>query len=78
VVSRAERNGERLGGADDARRVMNDVDGPDLAEWFYEELMSSEVIDTNAVAYALDGAIQKLRVKTPSPKRWAQFIHMGA
>jgi hypothetical protein len=57
---------------------MNDVDGPDLAEWFYEELMSSEIIDTNTVAYALDDAIQKLRAKTPSPKRWAQFIHMGA
>jgi hypothetical protein len=57
---------------------MNDVDGPDLAQWFYEELMSNEVIDTKAVAYALDGAIQKLRAKTPSPKRWAQFIHMGA
>jgi hypothetical protein len=57
---------------------MNDVDGPDLAQWFYEELMSNKVIDTKAVAYALDGAIQKLRAKTPSPKRWAQFIHMGA
>jgi hypothetical protein len=57
---------------------MNDSDGPDMAEWFYEELMSSKFIDTSTVAYALDAAVQKLRAKEPSPKRWAQFIHMGA
>jgi hypothetical protein len=57
---------------------MNDSDGPDMAEWFYEELMSSKFIDTSTVAYALDAAVQKLRAKEPSPKRWAQFVHMGA
>jgi hypothetical protein len=49
-----------------------------MAEWFYEELLSSETIDADAVAYALDGAVQKLRAKQPAPQRWAQFIHMGA
>jgi hypothetical protein len=58
--------------------VMNDDDGPDLAKWFYEELMSSEKIDADAVAYALDEAVRKLRGKEPSPSRWAQFIHMSA
>jgi hypothetical protein len=57
---------------------MNDDDGPDLAEWFYDELMSNETVDSDAVAYALDGAVQKLRAKESSPKRWAQFVHMGA
>jgi hypothetical protein len=57
---------------------MGDADGPDLAEWFYEELMSNETVDADAVAYALDGAVQKLRAKAPAPQRWAPFIHMGA
>jgi hypothetical protein len=48
---------------------MNDADGPDMAEWFYEKLMSSKCIDTSTVAYALDAAVQKLRAKDPSPKR---------
>jgi CHAT domain-containing protein len=59
-------------------RSMNDADGPLLAEWFYEELMSNKIIDADTVAYALDGAVQQLRAKEPSPKRWAQFIHLGA
>jgi hypothetical protein len=57
---------------------MGDADGPDLAQWFYEELMSNETIDVDTIAYALDGAIQKLRAKAPAPQRWAPFIHMGA
>jgi hypothetical protein len=57
---------------------MGDADGPDLAQWFYEELMSNETIDADAVAYALDGAVQKLREKAPAPRRWAPFIHLGA
>jgi CHAT domain-containing protein len=60
------------------RRAMGDEDGPLLAEWFYEELMSNETIHADDIAYALDGAVQKLREKEPSPKRWAQFIHLGA
>jgi hypothetical protein len=57
---------------------MSDEDGPAMAEWFYEDLMSNETVDADAVAYALDSAVQKLRKKEPSPKRWAQFVHLGA
>jgi hypothetical protein len=58
---------------------MGDVDGPDMAQWFYEDLLSNEVIDADAVAYALDAAVQKLRAKIPrAPTRWAPYIHMGA
>jgi CHAT domain-containing protein len=53
---------------------MSDEDGPAMAEWFYEELMSNETVDADA----LDSAVQKLREKEPSPKRWAQFVHLGA
>jgi hypothetical protein len=49
-----------------------------MAEWVYEELLSSETIDADAVAYALDGAVQKLRAMAPAPQRWAQFVHVGA
>jgi hypothetical protein len=58
---------------------MSDVDGPDMAKWFYEELLSNETIDADAIAYALDVAAGKLREKIPlMPKRWAPYIHMGA
>jgi hypothetical protein len=36
-----------------------------MAQWFYEELLSNETIDADAVAYALDHAVQKLREKMP-------------
>jgi hypothetical protein len=62
---------------------MGDADGPDLAQWFYEDLFSNEVIDADAVAYALDVAVEKLKVKIPRGAarwalRWAPYIHMGA
>jgi hypothetical protein len=58
---------------------MGDADGPDMAQWFYEDLFSNEVIDADAVAYALGAAVEKLRAKVPRvPKRWAPYIHMGA
>jgi hypothetical protein len=58
---------------------MSDIDGPDMAQWFYEEVLSSETISADSIAYALDHAVQKLREKVPSmPKRWAPYIHMGA
>jgi hypothetical protein len=64
---------------------MGDADGPDLAQWFYEDLFLNEVIDADAVAYALDAAVEKLKVKI-RPRiraaqwvlRWAPYIHMGA
>jgi hypothetical protein len=58
---------------------MADDDGPAMAQWFYEDLLSHEVIDADAVAYALDAAVEKLRAKIPlKPTRWAPYIHMGA
>jgi hypothetical protein len=62
---------------------MGDADGPDLAQWFYEDLLSNEVIDADAVAYALDAAVEKLRATIPRGAarwalRWAPYIHMGA
>jgi hypothetical protein len=58
---------------------MADEDGPDMAEWFYGDLFSREVLDADAVARALDAAVGKLRRKHPLlPQRWAVYIHMGA
>jgi hypothetical protein len=59
-------------------RAMADDDGPKVAQWFYKELLSKEVIDTDSVAYALDVAVSKLRATGVAPYRWAPFIHMGA
>jgi hypothetical protein len=57
---------------------MGDEDGPDMARWFYEDVMAHKVIDADTIAYALDAAVLKLRQKRPLPKWWAPFIHMGA
>jgi CHAT domain-containing protein len=59
-------------------RAIADADGPKVAKWFYEELLSKEVVDADSVAYALDAAVGKLRDSGVSPDRWAPFIHMGA
>jgi hypothetical protein len=59
-------------------RAISDVDGPKVAEWFYEELLAREVVDGDSVAYALDSAVGKLRASGVTPERWAPFIHMGA
>jgi hypothetical protein len=59
-------------------RAIADDDGPMVAEWFYEELLSKDVLDADSVAYALDVAVGKLRATDVAPYRWAPFIHMGA
>jgi hypothetical protein len=59
-------------------RAICDVDGPKVAKWFYEELLTREVVDGDSVAFALDFAVDKLRASGVTPERWAPFIHMGA
>ena len=58
---------------------MEDIDGPMVAQVFYEELFSgdSEYLNPDDVAYALDTAVQKLREIHPEPSRWAPYIHLG-
>jgi hypothetical protein len=59
-------------------RAISDVDGPKVANWFYEELLAKEAVDADSVAHALDSAVGKLRDSGVSSERWAPFIHMGA
>lgn len=65
---------------------MNDSLGTDIAKTFYEHLYSDihKPLDPNLIAYALDEALQKIRVKAntdgtyPLPSTWAPFIHIGS
>jgi hypothetical protein len=57
---------------------MNDSDGPRVAEMFYKRLFADEIIDLDAIPYALDYAIEDLRKSGVPPERWATFIHIGA
>lgn len=59
---------------------MDDVDGPEVAAMVYQELLKdgSDTLNGDAVPYALDRAVQKLRAKGLSPSRWAPYVHMGA
>jgi CHAT domain-containing protein len=59
-------------------RTIWDDDGPAVARVFYEALLAEEVLDADAIAYALDAAVSKLRQDGVSPARWASFIHVGA
>jgi hypothetical protein len=60
-----------------ACRMMNDDDGPAIAREFYEALFARETLDLDDIAYALDGAVAKLREDGAPASRWAAFIHIG-
>jgi hypothetical protein len=57
---------------------MDDVDGPRMAQWFYEALLEKETIELDDIPYALDSAVQKLRQNGALPRRWATYMHWGA
>ncbi|KAI0344929.1 hypothetical protein BDW22DRAFT_979978 [Trametopsis cervina] len=59
---------------------MTDADGPLIAQWFYEELLTKEILELDDIPYALDMAVRKLRDCRPgiSPARWAPYVHIGA
>jgi hypothetical protein len=57
---------------------MNDHDGPDIAQAFYEKLFEGQTIDVDAIPRALDAAVKQLRDVGVPPERWATFMHVGA
>ena len=58
---------------------MRDSEGPQLAQWFYEELFKNKSIGLDDIPYALDAAVQKLREKDHiPPHHWATYMHWGA
>ncbi|EIN08893.1 hypothetical protein PUNSTDRAFT_134067 [Punctularia strigosozonata HHB-11173 SS5] len=58
---------------------MEDVDGPMIAQSVYQDIFCGDTdhINPDDVAYALDKAVQKLRLAHPEPSRWAPYIHLG-
>jgi CHAT domain-containing protein len=63
--------------------AMADIDGPDLARYFYESLFSSGRLDAERfnerTAEALRDAVKKLRRKRGiTLERWVNFVHYGA
>jgi hypothetical protein len=68
---------------DKCTREMRDEDGPTIADAFYEELFRRAdgkralEPDVTKSAKALHGAVQKLRSRNVSFRRWVAFIHMG-
>ena len=59
---------------------MDDVDGPIVATTVYEELYRprADMLDPDAIPYALDLAVRKLRAKGLVASRWAPYVHLGA
>jgi hypothetical protein len=62
----------------DLFRTMSDVDGPMIADSFYEAVLKEEMFDLNVVPYALDDAVKSLRDRKVEARRWSVFVHMGA
>jgi hypothetical protein len=64
---------------DNPDRSMQDIDGPRISESLYKEVFkgNSEYIDPDDIAYALDGAVRRLRQEVRDPMRWAPYIHLG-
>lgn len=60
-------------------RSMGDVDGPVVAGRVYEALFrgKSELLDPDAVPYALDEVTQAMRSHGLHATRWATYVHMG-
>ena len=62
---------------------MADIDGPTIADSFYEELFRDSdgrpalEPDTTKSAQALHVAVKKLRSQNVSFGRWIPFIHIG-
>ncbi|KAH8096760.1 CHAT domain-containing protein [Cristinia sonorae] len=56
---------------------MADIDGPEVAEVVYKELLRNNVLDPDAIPYALDNAVHNLRLRGVSAARWACYIHSG-
>ncbi|PPQ95851.1 hypothetical protein CVT26_015981 [Gymnopilus dilepis] len=59
--------------------TMNDSDGPQVAKIVYEELFKKTGVEVSpdAIAYALDIAVQKLQESGIHASRWATYIHVG-
>jgi hypothetical protein len=57
---------------------MRDEDGPVVSKAFYEKLFEADTITADAIPYALDHAVRKLRESGAPVERWATFIHVGA
>ena len=60
-------------------RSMHDTDGPFVIKEFYETMFREESVCLNLddVPYALDTAVQKLRIRGVHPARWSPYIHIG-
>lgn len=60
---------------------MSDVDGTDIAEMVYTQLIATgeggPPMEPESVAYALDEATRAMRAKRLPPERWVPFIHLG-
>jgi hypothetical protein len=57
--------------------MMNDEDGPNVAQSFYKSLFAREELDLDGIAYALDEAVTSLRRKGVPASWWSLFIHIG-
>ena len=59
-------------------RAIDDSVSPLVARKVYERLLEDDLLDAEAIPYALDAAVRELRRQKYSPNHWAPFIHVGA
>jgi hypothetical protein len=56
---------------------MSDEDGPIVAQHVYEAIFRNEKLDLDDIPYALEDAVDALRLTGVSASRWALFVHVG-
>jgi hypothetical protein len=61
---------------------MRDLEGPTVADYIYSALFndgdeSGEYLDPDAIPYALDEAVSKMRDSGLDPSFWATYVHIG-
>lgn len=57
--------------------AINDNDGPQIAESFYQGIIKGDTVDFSHAAASLCRAVREGRESGMSPLRWAPFIHVG-
>jgi hypothetical protein len=56
---------------------MDDLDGPFMARHIYSRVFQNGHLDLDAVPYAVDDAVRRLRESGVPASRWATYVHFG-
>jgi hypothetical protein len=59
-------------------RAISGSDDPNVTQWFYDGLLTEEVMDGDSIVCARKSTVSELHASGVPPEHWAPFIYMGA